>query len=461
MPTWKKITIGVLAAVIVAGLVVLILYLRGLNQPEAVPTATPTPTPSPKVRSLGNEKFGPHARPETASNVDVGVVTVRIPDAAASPGASPAAGTAAAGARANQRLIAQLTPATPAATSTPRTSPLPTATPAPAPTPLQAPPKFEPLAPPPAPQIKELAVFYAKGATQKRQIYMRSIDREADEQLVSDVYDDFGISFSGAQQKLAFYSNEEGPSDATKARSTLKVVDLATRKVQTLVRNLPGSWPAVWSPDGQKLAIPTTGGIFVADVTTGTSLQIPTAKAPGAIVWAPGSLKFYFQAETAPGNNDIFQADGITAQASPVSSLADNETLPSLSVDGQQLMFLKQGKEQAGSAVIVVKSIASGQEKPYTQTAPAASYLFDLDLKNLVFVQGDRSPRVSRLKNDEVEAVGDLSGPTILSWDRDYQHIFVMADDQDGKALYSLDINSGLAEKIKGGISETVPNPGR
>ncbi len=452
--------IGVLTAIVVGGLVALIIYLRGLNQPAAEPTPTPTPTPSPKVRSLGNEKFAPHARPETASNVDVGVVTIRVPDAAASPAASPGASPAVQGRNA---LIAQLAPASPYATpsSAPRTSPRPTATPAPTPTPLQAPPNFAPLAPPPAPQIKELAVFYAKGENQKRQIYMRSIDRETDEQLVSDVYDDFGVSFSGAQQKAAFYSNEEGPSDATKARSTLKVVDLATRKVQTLVKNLPGSWPAVWSPDGKKLAIPTTGGIFVADVTTGTSLQIPTAKYPGAIVWAPGSLKFYFQAETAPGNNDIFQADGITAQATPVTSLADNETLPSLSADGQRVMFLKQGKDQAGGAVIVNKSVASGQEKTYAETVPAASYLFDLDLNDLVFVQGDRTPRISRLKGNDVQAVGDLSGPTIVSWDRDYKHVFVLADDQDGKALYSLDIDSGLAEKIKGGISETVPNPGR
>ena len=456
MPTWKKITLGVLAAILIAGLVALIIYLRGLNQPEAIPSPTPTPTPSPKVRSLGNERFGPHARPETASNVDVGIVTVRVPDAAASPSATP---------RASTRLIAQLAPATPYATPSmvpvPRPSPTPAATPAPTPAPLQPPPKFEPLAPPPAGQIKELAIFYAKGENQKRQIYLRSLDRETDEQLVSDVYDDFGISFSGAQQKLAFYSNEEGPSDATKARSKLKVVDLATRKVQVLVGNLPGSWPAVWSPDGKKLAIPTTNGIFVADVTTGTSLQIPTAKFPGAIVWAPGSLKLYFQAETAPGNNDIFQADGITAQASPVASLADNETLPSLSVDGQQLMFLKQGKDQAGGAVIVVKSVASGQEKAYSETAPAASYLFDLDLKDLVFVQGDRTPRVSRFKGGKVESVGDLSGPTLVSWDRDYDHVFVLADEDEGKALYSLDIDSGLAEKIKAGISETVPNPGR
>ncbi len=459
MKTWKKITWGLLAIIVVGGLVALIIYLRGLGTPQPIPTPTPTPTPSPKIRTLGNERFGPHARPSTASNVDVGIVTVRPPDTSgASPVASPKADTV---------IIALSSPAPyTAPIVAPRTSPQPSTaprspTPSPTPTPIQPPPTFAPLPPPPAPQIKELGIVYAKGGDQKRQVYLRSIDRDQDEQLVSDVFDDFGVALSSAQQKVAFYSNEEGPSDATKARSKLKVVDLATRKVQTLISGLPGAWPVAWSPNGQKLAVPTAGGIFLADVTTGTSLQIPTAKDPGAIVWAPGSLKFYFQAETAPGNHDIFQADGITAQASPLTSTADDETLPSVSADGQQVMFLKQTPGQAGGPVIVIKSVATGQETPYPETAPAGSYLANLNLSDLVFVQGDKNPRLARFKSGRVQTIGDLGGPTLVSWDRDYQHVFVLADDDQSKALFSVDITSGLAEKVKAGISDTVPNPGR
>lgn len=455
MTRGKKIAWAVAAVIVVGGLVALIIYLRGLQTPVPAPTPSPTPTPSPKLRTLGNERFAPHARPETAANVDVGVVTVRVPEPGASPSAAP---------KARQTLIAQLAPASPYASASPssRTSPRPSASPLPAtPAPLAPPPSFPPLTPPPAPQIKELAVVYAKGPTQKRQVYMRSLDRDTDEQLVSDVFDDFAVSLSSAQQKVAFYSNEEGPSDATKARTKLKVVDLATRKVQTLVGNLPGSWPVAWSPDGKRLAIPTANSIFVSDVTTGTSLQVPTAKYPGAIVWAPGSLKFYFQAETAPGNNDIFQADSITAQASPVTTPTDNETLPSISVDGQQVMFLRQTAQPAGGPAIVVRSVATGQEKTYSETAPSASYLFNLNLTDLVFIQANKNPQLSRFKDGQVQTVGDLTGPTLVSWDRDYQHAFVLADDDQGKALFSIDITTGLAEKIKAGISETVPNPGR
>lgn len=458
MKTWKKIAWGVAAVVVVGGLVALIIYLRGLGTPAPVPTPTPTPTPSPKIRTLGNERFGPHARPAAAANVDVGVVTVRTPDiSGASAAPSPHADI----------VIALTSPAPYAApTVAPLTSPRPSAAarspvPSPTPTPIQPPPTFAPLPPPPAPQIKELGIVYAKGGNQKRQVYLRSIDRDQDVPLVSDVFDDFGVALSSAQQKVAFYSNEEGPSDATKARSTLKVVDLATRKVQTLIGGLPGAWPVAWSPNGRKLAVPTADGIFLADVTTGTSLQIPTAKDPGAIVWAPGSLKFYFQAETAPGNHDIFQADGITAGASPVTSTADDETLPSVSSDGQRVMFLKQTPGQAGGPAIVIKSVATGQETSYPETAPAGSYLANLDLNDLVFVQGEKNPRLARFKSGRVQTIGDLGGPTLVSWDRDYQHVFVLADDDQSKALFSVDITSGLAEKIKAGISDTAPNPGR
>ena len=448
----KKIALAVGTAVLVIGLVVLIIYLRGLAKPRPAPTPTPTPTPSPDVRTLGNERFGPDGRAANASNVDVGIVTVRLPDISASGSPAP---------QGNVPILALASP-TPYATKSPvMPSPHPTAAPpAPTPTPLQPAPTFSPLPPPPAPQIKELAIVYAKGADQKRQIYLRSLDRDKDDQLVSDVFDDFGVSLSTAQQKVAFYSNEEGPSDATKARSKLKVVDLATRKVQTLVGNLPGAWPVAWAPDGKRLAIPTANSIFIADVTTGKSLQIPTAKDPGAIVWAPGSLKFYFQAETAPDNHDIFQADGITAQATPVTTATDNETLPSVSADGQQVMFLRQTPGQAGAAV-VLKSLATSAENTYQQTAPASTYLFNLTLNDLVFVQGDKDPRLSRFKSGTVQSIGDLGGPTLVSWDRDYKHVFVLADDDQGKALFSVDISNGQAEKVKAGISDSVPNPGR
>jgi len=306
-----------------------------------------------------------------------------------------------------------------------------------------------------------LAIVYAKGETGKRQIYLRSLDRDKDEQLASSVYDDYGVSFSSAQQKVAYYSNEEGPSDSVKARTKLKVVDLATGTSSTLISNLPGVWPVAWSPDGKKLAIPTADGIFIADVTTGTSLQVPTGKEPGAIAWAPGSLKFYYQAQASPDNNDIFAADAITAQAQPLSTTPEDERLPSVSTDGTKIMFLRQGVGQTGGAGIVVRDATGSQEKTYPETSPADSYLFNLNLTDLVFAQGAKETRVARFRSGKVQTVGNLSGPILVSWDRDYRHIFLLADDDEGKALFSQDINTGLAEKIKAGISSTVPGTTR
>lgn len=433
--------------VVTVGLVVLIFYLRGLNQHPPVVSPSPSASAAPSARALGNEKFGPHSRPQSASNVDVGVQTVRI-GGSNSPSPAP---------RANTAYLAQA--ASPSAMPYVLQSPgrRATPTPAPVPTPPQPAPTFAPLAPPPQPQIKELAIVYAKGENGKRQVYLRSLDRDKDEQLVSSVYDDYGVSLSSAQQKVAYYSNEEGPSDSVKARTKLKVVDLASSKTQTLIGGLPGVWPVAWSPDGKKLAVPTANSIFIADVTTGTSLQVPTGKEPGAIVWAPGSLKFYFQAETAPDNHDIFVADGITAQAQPVTTASEDERLPSVSVDGTKVMFLRQGVGQTGGAAIVVRSATGSDEKAYPETAPADTYLFNLNLNDLVFVQGAKETRLSRFRSGKVQTVGDLAGPILVSWDRDYRHVFLLADDDQVKALFSIDVNTGLAEKIKAGISDTVP----
>jgi hypothetical protein len=46
-----------------------------------------------------------------------------------------------------------------------------------------------------------------------------------------------------------------------------------------------------------------------------------------------------------------------------------------------------------------------------------------------------------------------------VAWDRDYGHVFVLADDDKGRALFSVDIGTGQAEKVKSGISENVPQP--
>lgn len=432
------------------GLVGLIIYLRGLNQPPQVVTPSPTSTATPSTRTLGNEKFSPHSRAQSTANVDVGILTVRL-----NQGASP---TPTAKADTVYLALTSPTPASPEQRQNP-SQPYRTATPTPVPvaTPPQPPPTFAPLAPPPQSQTKELAIVYAKGESGKRQIYLRSLDRDKDDQLVSSVFDDYGVSMSSVQQKVAFYSNEEGPSDSVKARTKLKVVDLATGKVQTLISNLPGNWPVAWSPDGKKIAVPTTDAIYIADVTTGASLQVPTGKNPGGIVWAPGGLKFYFQASAATDNNDIFVTDGITAQAQPVTTTKENERLPSVSSDGTKVMFLRQGAGQAGGEAIVVRSVTGTDEKAYPETAPADTYLFNLNLTDLVFVQGAKETRLSRFKSGKVQSVGSLTGPILVSWDRDYRHVFLLADDDQGKALFSEDINTGMAEKIKAGISDTVP----
>jgi WD40 repeat protein len=450
----RKITLIGLAVALVMAAVIVILVLRSHAKP-VTPPSTPSPSAAPKPRSLSNEKFGSRPRTQTAANVDVGVLTIE-PQSSPSPSPGRQSGLddqplgqaySTPGPTPNmQSIIPTIPPGI-------RVVPPPLATPTPEPLPT-----FAPLGPGPSPRSRELGVVYAKGANQKRQIYLRSVERDKDEQIVSSVFDDYGVSFSSATQKIAFYSNEEGPSDTVKSRTKLKVVDLATSKVQTLLSNLPGSWPAAWSTDGKKLAVPTTTGIFIADVTNGTTKKVTTGKNSGAVVWAPGNLKFYFQAEAAPDNNDIYEADAITAKAKPVTDSQLDEQLPAVSSDGSRLTFLRQAD---GGSAVVVKTLGGGKERVYSETAPAISYLFNLDLDDLIFTQGAKDARLSRFKSSKVKPIGTLTGPVVISWDRDYDHVFVLADDDQGKALFSVDIGNGSAEKIKAGISDTVPTNAR
>lgn len=456
MTTKKKIGIGIGSLVAIAALAAVIMWLRGFGDEPKPATPSASPTAKLKARKPSNDRFGPRARAQATANVDVGIRTVTM-GGSPTPGAKPnAAGPltvrlAQASATASPDPLRSLqNPTTP--------TPLPPA-PAPPPPPKE-PPRFTPLAPAPAPQAKESIIVYSKGDPGKRQIFVRSLEREKDDQLVSSVFDDFGVSLSSSGQKVAYYSNEEGASDAARPRSKLKVVDLATSRVTLIAVELPGAWPVAWSGDGKKLAIPTANSIFIADTTSGTALQVPTAKNPGGIIWAPGDLKFFFQAEIGGQNNDIFEADAITAQARPVIATPTSERQPSVSIDGTKLSFLReqgQGKQSA----LVVRNLGGTEEQTFAESQPAESYLWNLDLSELIFVKGGQQPRLSKLKGRNLTTLGDLSGVTVVAWDRDYQHAFVLADDDQGKALFSVETTSGEAEKVKAGIPEHAPATAR
>lgn len=455
----RKLIIGIAIVALLALILILILVLRkGDADPASAPAASLAP--SPEARTLGNGKFPPRARAQSLSNVDVGVKTVSLPG-----GTSPTPKT-------SSNAVIAADPVTPLET-TPDTgqSPTPGADPAapplaplappavtapPLPPAIYTPPTFAPLPPPPVPQGRELVVVYAKGESGKRQIFLRSVERDKDDQLVSSVYDDFGVSFSGAAQKVAFYSNEEGPSDSTKSRTKLKVVDLATGKVQLIAGGLPGNWPVAWSPDGKKIAIPTVNSVVIADTTTGTSLQVPSAKNPGGIVWVPSGLKFYYQAEMAENNHDLFEADAVSAQARPVTKTDKNEFQVTPSDDGTKVSFLRDQEDNRKGSAVVVKTLANNEERTFAETQGAESYLLNLAMTEIVFIRADSKNKISRLKKEELTEVTTLDGQTLLSFDRDPEHVFVLADDDEGRSLFSVNITSGATEKIKSGVAEPV-----
>nr|MDP9212275.1 hypothetical protein [bacterium] len=358
-------------------------------------------------------------------------------------------------------LIAQLTPPeslqypSPEASTEPGSSlrSVPTALPSTRPTsePL---PSFEPLPGAPPPETREFAIAYAKGDAGKRQIYLRAVERDRDDQLVSSVFDDYGVAFSSATQKIAFYSNEEGASDETRNRTKLKVVDIATRKVVTIASNLPGTWPAAWSPNGDHLAIPAGRSIFVADTATGKVRRIATPEAPGGLVWAPDGTTLYFQAEVTEDNNDIYVANAVTGKATAIVDTPRNEYDASLSLDGARLNFLRT--QDRGGAALVVRTLENDEEESFAQTQPAHSYLLNRGADETVLVRGSK-PALALFKDDTVKTFGSLKNPILAGWDRDYGHVLVIADDDRGRALFSVELGSGDTQKLKGGVSDTVP----
>lgn len=436
-----------LVALVVVGII--LARRLGPDAPDAPPS--PTATPAPKARGLSNDKFGPRARTQASANVDIGVKTVRTVAPSAPPSAAGRGDTIQLAQLASPQAQATPNPLQPgrtAATATPQPT---AATPAPAPD-L---PKFPPLAAAPQPQGREAVVVYAKGPSGKRQVFLRSLERESDDQLVTSVYDDYGVSLSSSTQKVAFYSNEEGASDQDRPRAKLKVVDLATNKTTVITGGLPGSWPVAWSPDGKKLAIPTTRSIFISDVTTGASLQVPTGTAPGGIVWSPSGLRFYYQAQGTGNATDIFEADATSAAARPLTATPAEEKLPSVSSDGAVVSFLRA--QTNGGFAVVTRGLADSAERTVAASAPTDSYLWNLDYSELLVTKGAPQAKLTELKGEQSRTVGSLPNPQLVGWDRDYQHVFVLADDDNGRSLFSVDRVSGDAEKVKADIAASAP----
>lgn len=442
-------------ALLIGGIVMLIavvLLVVACGNKKPTPTPTGTPKEASLTRKTSSEKFGPRPRPIAVANVDIGVRIVPTPSPTPSPQQkqTPKQGRS----QSTETLLAEASPL-PSARSFVSPQPVATVTAAP----LPDPPKFQPLPQTPLSGFKELVVFYVKGDAGKRQIYARSLDRDRDEPLFNDVYDNFAISFNGATQRLAYYSNEEGASDATKSRTKLKVYDFATGNSITIASGLPGVAPAAWSPDGKVLAIPTANSIFLANVSSGTSLQIPTANNPSSLIWSPAGFRLYFQAESN-NSSDIYQADGITAEAKPLTQGAAKETSPVLSADGSKISFLREDQNSDG-AVVVVRDVTTSQETTVTNSKPAASFIWNLTLNDLIFVRGANDGELSRLKNDAVNPIGKFENPVVIGWDRDYQHVFILADGDQGRAIYSVAIDSGVGEVVKAGIADAPAFPAR
>lgn len=470
----QQLIIAAIAAVLLLIVIALVLLLSRSNMPTV--SQSPTPSPSLVTRKLGTDRFAPRPRFQALANVDVGVRTIALPTStpASSPlsspppkaipaGAAPAAkpllstGSREYLALTEAESLAQIPPPSSVTSPSPGFDGLTPVSPPPStPAPVLPLPVFAPLPAVPTKPGRELIAVYAKGDFGKRQIYVRAVERDKDEQLVASVYDDFGVALSSSGQRVAFYSNEEGPSDSSKARTKLKVVDLNGGKPVFITADLPGNWPAAWSPDGTKLAIPTANSLFIADVTTGLSIQIATPRDPGGIMWAPGQ-KIYYQARGAGDAYDLYEANAVTGQPRALTNTTQNEYGLTVSNDGARLSFLRDQSSAQPGAALVVREVTSGQERTLSETQGITSYLWNLDMSEVLFTTDLDKGKVLRLKGTQLTTSQGLENQLLLAFDRDYGHVFVVATDESEKALFSLNLQNGTTEKIKAGIPDNVP----
>lgn len=173
-------------------------------------------------------------------------------------------------------------------------------------------------------------------------IYMMNIDGTGEEALSNESADSIHPMWSPDSRKIIFCTDDD-MHPPKKNASEIYVVDVATKKITTLISGGTNTYPS-WSPDGKKIAFRRMIGdmnseVFVAN-SDGTGVQNLTNHMAfdGWPAWSPDGSQIAFSSNRRAN----YQIHVMNADGSNVRLVANTEgraTEPRWSIDGKTIFF--------------------------------------------------------------------------------------------------------------------------
>jgi TolB protein len=191
-----------------------------------------------------------------------------------------------------------------------------------------------------SPDGKKIAFVYLKDKSEI--ISIMNTDGSGVERLSPPDTKAIHPNWSPDGTKLAFCTDDD-LAPPRKNDSDIKVIDMTTRKITTLITGGINTYPA-YSPDGKHIAFRRMLGemnseVFVADADGNNVKNVSNHPAfDGWPAWSPDSSKIAF----ASNRNSSYQIFIMNADGSNVRLLANTEgrgTAPKWSTDGQRIYF--------------------------------------------------------------------------------------------------------------------------
>jgi len=173
-------------------------------------------------------------------------------------------------------------------------------------------------------------------------IYLMKADGTDMRQLTPDNVRTIHPNWSPDGSKLA-YCTDDDLAPPRKNDADILVIDIATRKISTLITGGVNTYPA-WSPDGKLMAFRRMLGemnseVFVANADgTGAKNLTNHPAFDGWPAWSPDGKRIAF----ASNRNSSYQIFIMNADGSDVKLLANTEgrsTAPKWGLDGKRIYF--------------------------------------------------------------------------------------------------------------------------